>query len=193
MRHPDRVPGLIFLAVAAATGFLFAPKASQEWHLQNVAGHMPELSFSLTDDHGDNVTADMYKGDVVLLYFGFTGCSAECPVTMDRVGRLLAKMGAPADGVRVLFVSIDPAHDSPPRLKEFLSAFDGVRMRGLTGTSVEIASLAKRYRTAWRPGGDIVHGNTVYIFDRDGKARLVMTPRDRDSDAIDDLLRIAAR
>jgi len=80
-----------------------------QWQLQDVAGHLPDLRFSLTSDNGKSVTAENYKGDVVLLYFGFTGCSAQCPVVMQHLAVALHEMGRGADNLRILFVTVDPA------------------------------------------------------------------------------------
>jgi protein SCO1/2 len=157
--------------------------------IQNISGHLPKLSFALVDDQGRAVSASDYRGRIVLLYFGFAGCSAQCPITMDRVAHLLTQLGQDAQGVSVLFVTIDPRHDGPRQLKSFLAAFNPKQMTGLTGDETHIAALAKAYRTAWRPdrGVDISHGDTIYIFDRNGNTRLLLTPDDKDSDAIEAL------
>ncbi len=182
----------LFIVLAIAGALLFLSPARGEWRIQNISGHLPKLSFALVDDQGRAVSANDYRGRVVLLYFGFAGCSAQCPITMDRVTHLLAQMGQDAQGVRVLFVTIDPRHDKPQQLKSFLAAFSPRQMTGLTGDELHIATLARAYRTAWRPdrGVDISHGDTVYIFGRDGNARLLLTPEDKDSDAVEALRRL---
>src|SRR5688500_4016326 len=84
---------MIALAVSACT-------SRSSWHLEQVAGHMPDLNFSLTSDRGQPVTAKTYEGHVLLMYFGFTNCDAECPVSMARLARVTQLLGSGAQRVR---------------------------------------------------------------------------------------------
>jgi protein SCO1/2 len=169
---------------------------NQGWRLTSVAGHLPDLRFSLTDDTGRAADARDERGDIVLLYFGFAGCSLQCPVTMHRLADILKDMGGQADRVRVLFVSVDPAHDTPAKLHRYLAAFDTRHMVGLTGSPDAIERMARRYRAAYRPmddGADRPHSDTVYIFDANGHARLLATPADSDAAIETDIKRLAGR
>ena len=169
--------------------------SEKRWNVEDITGHLPDLSFSLTSDQGSPVTAKTYKGYILLMYFGFTNCQAECPISMARLARVTALLERDADHVRILFVTLDPRHDSPSVLHRYLAQFDPEHAIGLTGTISEIEGLAKRYRTAYRPRskiGDasITHGDAIYIFDSQGRARLLATSSASDENLADDVRRL---
>ena len=182
---------LILVAVFAVSG-CFSEKT---WNVEDITGHLPDLSFSLTSDQESPVTATTYKGYILLMYFGFTKCQAECPISMARLARVTALLERDADHVRILFVTLDPRHDSPSVLHRYLAQFDPEHAIGLTGTISEIEGLAKRYRTAYRPRskiGDasVTHGDAIYVFDSQGRARLVAMSSAPDENLADDVRRL---
>jgi protein SCO1/2 len=59
------------------------------WRLTDISGHMPDLEFQLTDDHGKPVTGEDYRGKAVLLYFGYTHCPDVCPLTLAHLHAVL--------------------------------------------------------------------------------------------------------
>lgn len=161
--------------------------------LTDIGGHMPDLAFQLTDDNGKPVTAADYRGKVLLLYFGYTHCPDVCPLTLAHLHVALQKLGPQGDDVRILFVSVDPARDTPAVLHAYVNAFDK-RAVGLTGSASAIEALSKRYRSAFTrepsgKGGDyeVTHSSGIYVFDRDGRARVLATPADPQADLVHDL------
>ena len=181
-----------------AAGIVFALAMSacdstEQGHVKEVAGHLPDLSFSLTSDQGQPVTAGTYEGKVLLMYFGFTHCREECPISMARLARVMHLLGEDADRAHILFVTVDPERDAPGELQRYLTQFDIEQATGLTGALDEIGQLAKRYRNAFRPhfppGGDggIMHGDAIYIFDTQGRARLLATSADLEETLAEDL------
>jgi protein SCO1 len=170
--------------------------ASKPWHLLNITGHMPPLQFTLTRDDGQTVTQKDYLGKPVILYFGYTHCPDVCPTTLADLATALRELGATADPVRVLFVSVDPARDTPAVLKSYVNAF-GPWFVGLTGDQDELTALTKRYRVAYRlgkpdPTGNYVvyHSSAVFIFDRQGNARLLTSLSDKPDVIATDLKRM---
>ena len=168
------------------------------WRLTNVSGHMPDLRFQLTDDHGRAVTGNDYRGKVVLLYFGYTHCPDVCPLTLARLHAVLQRVGPTADGARILFVSVDPARDTPAVMHAYVSAFD-MRAVGLTGAPLAIEALSKRYRSAFTREPDqgdgqyeVSHSSAIYLFDRQGQARLLATPTTSQDDLVHDLYLLLA-
>jgi protein SCO1/2 len=152
----------------------------QQWSTKNITGVMPDLKFTLTNEKGRTVHAGTYQGKVKLLYFGYTHCPDICPITLGTIGRALKKLGPKAKAVRVLFVSVDPKRDDPATLKKYTAAF-GPKFVGLTGTQQELHKLVKRYRVSYsyqKPdkNGDytVNHSAAIFVFDRDGKIRLLM-------------------
>lgn len=167
--------------------------ASTPWQLTDISGHMPDLDFRLTDDSGKTVDAADFRGKVTLLYFGYTHCPDVCPLTLAHLHVVMQKLGALADGARILFVSVDPTRDTPAALHAYVAAFDP-HVVGLTGSPGDIEALSKRYRSAFTrepASGDgsyeVSHSSGIYIFDRSGKARLLATPADTQDQIAHDL------
>jgi protein SCO1 len=162
------------------------------WQLTNIAGHMPDLSFRLTDDQGKTVTPADYRGKVTLLYFGYTHCPDVCPLTLAHLHVVMQQLGKLADGVRILFVSVDPQRDTPAVLHDYVAAFDPHAV-GLTGSPADIEALTKRCRAAFsrEPGKgdnyDVSHSSGIYVFDTNGKATLLATPTDERDKLVHDL------
>ena len=161
--------------------------------LTNISGHMPDLDFKLTDDNGKPVTGADYRGKVVVLYFGYTHCPDVCPLTLAQLHVVMQRLGPLADGARILFVSVDPARDTPAVMHAYVNAFDP-RAVGLTGDAHAIEALSKRYRSAFsrEPGSadgnyEVSHSSAIYVFDRDGRARVLATPSASQDDLVHDL------
>lgn len=172
-----------WLLLACVLVLLSACASHPAWQLDDVQGHLPDLKFSLTNDLGQPVTAQTYRGKVVLMYFGYTHCPDVCPLTLVHLHTVLNKLGKSADDVRVLFVTVDPARDTVPVLHQYVTAFDP-HIVGLTGSQDALAQLAKRYRAFYQreqpkaAAGDyeVTHSSAIYFFDRDGRAQVLATP-----------------
>lgn len=105
--------------------------------------------FALTDQNGQPVRDTDFAGRYRLVYFGYAFCPDVCPVDLQRLMQGFSELEkqAPktAANVQPLFITVDPARDTPDVLKQFTSAFHP-RLIGLTGTPAQIADVAKRYR-----------------------------------------------
>jgi protein SCO1/2 len=133
--------------------------------------------FALTDHTGRAVTDADFKGAHMLVYFGFTFCPDVCPTTLQTVGLALDRLGALADRVRPVFVTVDPERDSPAVLGEYVRHFHP-RLVGLTGSAAQIAAIAKAYRLyyAEAPASDgggpddytMDHSSILYLIGPDG-------------------------
>jgi protein SCO1/2 len=190
---PPRLARLVLLLGVALLLVACHREPPLPWRLTDVSGHMPDLSFQLTDDHGKPVTADDYRGKVVLLYFGYTHCPDVCPLTLAHLHAALQRVGPKADDARILFVSVDPARDTPSIMHAYVNAFDK-RAVGLVGTPRAIEALSKRYRSAFTREPDqgkgryeVSHSSAIYLFDRQGRARLLATPATSQDDLVHDL------
>jgi len=135
--------------------------------------------FTLTDQNGLPFTQDSLRGTPSLVYFGFTHCPDICPVTLLQLAKV-RQAGIISD-LRVLFVSVDPARDTPRILAQYVHAFDPDFI-GLTGSEAMLDRLAHRFGVAFMrinlPGGDYTmdHSATVYLLDRHGRNVAVFTP-----------------
>lgn len=148
----------------------------------DIKGAMPDLAFTMTRaNDGKEIDAQDYQGRVVVLYFGYTNCPDACPTTLSDLADVLKRLGARATDVRVLFVTVDPTRDLLSILKVYVNAF-APEIDGLRGTDDAIARLARRYRVTYAvtpasPGHpyEVMHSDSVFFFDREGRARYVVT------------------
>jgi protein SCO1/2 len=145
--------------------------------------------FHLIDDKGQAVTDADYRGRWMLVFFGYTDCPDECPLTLQKMAAALAKLGPLADEMAPLFVTVDPVRDTPARLASYLENFDP-RIVGLTGSDEQIAAVAKAYRVYYSPaeheqsGVDVVsHSTFLYLMDPAGKFDALL-PSDVDADKL---------
>jgi protein SCO1/2 len=173
------------VVLCATLGSAGCSHQGEPWQLTDVSGHLPDLDFTLTGDDGRPVAADTLKGRVSLVYFGYTHCPDVCPETMGRLMQVIGKLGRDAQNVRILFVSVDPARDTPSALHDYVGAFDSQHAFGLTGTDTQIEQMARHYRVAYQmekrdPNGnyEVTHSSAVYIFDARNRARLLATDHD---------------
>ena len=162
------------LCLVAACG-----RSDSGWHATDITGAMPALDLAMTRaNDGKAVSAADYKGRVALLYFGYTHCPDICPTTLANLAEVLQKLGARADDVRVLFVTVDPDRDSLALMKGYVNSF-APQVDGLRGTPNQLTALARRYRVAFSvtegPPYEVMHSNAVFVFDKTGRARLVAT------------------
>lgn len=168
------------LLITTMAILLAACSDSGQWHGKDISGLMPELAFELTNDQGEAVTAEAYQGQIRLLFFGFTSCPDVCLATLAKLNKAVRAMPEPLQSeVTPLFVSVDPGRDTPEKIASYVEFF-GDRTEGLTGTEPALRQLAKRYRTTFgydepdeRGNYAVSHSSAVYVFDRQGEARLL--------------------
>jgi protein SCO1/2 len=165
---------LLFLALSACRQHLAPQDVS-------IAGLVPPLSFSMRDVNSDKpVTAEDFRGKIVLLYFGYTNCPDICPATLYNAQKMMRRLGPLAVHVVFLFVTVDPDRDTPPILSQYVALF-GPNVIGLRGTPDQLFRLARRYRvvfsvnkpTATTPY-EVTHSSAVYVFDTAGAARFIV-------------------
>ena len=155
----------------------------ENWNGKDISGLMPELAFELTGTSGDTVTAEQTDGNIRLLFFGFTSCPDICPATLQKLSRAVKDLPeALRTDTQIVFVSVDPQRDTPDRIDSYVSFFSD-RAIGLTGEEPALRELSKRYRTTFgydEPDAEgnynVSHSGAVYVFDREGKARLLIRP-----------------
>lgn len=169
------------LVVGAAMGGAFRPHT---YTGTVVRSETPAPSFTLESAAGPVSPAD-FAGDVVVLFFGYTHCPDVCPTTLATLARAMDLLGETADDVHVVFVSVDPARDTPESLADFVSRFDE-RFVGVTGDPDAVADAAALYGIYYEAHGTsgsylVDHTATVSVLDRDGYLALVFpfgTPAD---------------
>jgi len=129
--------------------------------------------FSLVDGSGKRVTDADFRGKLMLVFFGYTHCPDVCPTGLQQAADVLARLGPDAGEIVPVFISVDPARDTPPVIKGYVENFD-TRIVGLTGDPADVAKAAKAYRVYFRKAGSgedysVDHSAFVYLMDRNGK------------------------
>ena len=137
--------------------------------------------FQLVDQDNRPVDQTMLDGKWSLVFFGFTYCPDFCPTTLTSLEATRTLLGADADNLQIVFVSVDPERDTPQALKDYLSS-DGFPpgVIGLTGTPEQVAEAARVYRAYFEKVGDgedytMNHRLTVYLMGPDGKFRSALS------------------
>jgi protein SCO1 len=179
-RGPTRRRALALLGSGLATAAL-AGCGNGKWHSIDVSGSLPSLSLAMTRaGDGKPVTEASYRGNVVMLYFGYTNCPDICPTTMSNAAEIMTRLGPAAKHVRLLFVTVDPNRDTPAVLAQYVKNF-APEFEGLRGTPDQLAALARRYHVAYSvtPAHDdkpyeVTHSPAIYVFDGTGAARLII-------------------
>ena len=172
-----------FFALCALALMLAAcdkPAAPPVFNNVDITGAEYARDFALTDHTGKPRTLADFKGKVVVMFFGFTQCPDVCPTTMAEMSAVMKELGPQAEQVQVLFVTVDPERDTKELLSQYVPAFDK-RFVGLYGTPEQTAAVAKEFKVFYSkvegktPGSySIDHTAASYIFDRNGKVRLLV-------------------
>jgi len=131
--------------------------------------------FALVDADGKTVTSADFRGNWLLIYFGYTHCSDQCPTALSAMTEALDQIGPAASHIQPLFITVDPERDRGPMLRAFTAAFDK-RLIGLTGTQEQIAAIAHalgvNYEKVLLDTDDYVvdHSSTLSAIDPSGHA-----------------------
>jgi protein SCO1/2 len=165
-----------WIGVAAAAAFLVllivwrptTPSAPS----QSVAIGGP---FHLVDQTGRPVDQSVLNGKWSAVYFGYTYCPDTCPTTLQMLGQASRALGARAKDFQVVFVTVDPARDTPSQLKAYLSnaAFPPAAV-GLTGTDQQVAAAARAYGVYYQRQGSgsdysVDHSSIIYLMNPEGR------------------------
>ena len=149
--------------------------------------------FSLLDHTGRRVSDANFRGRFMLIYFGFSRCTDTCPADLLTIATALNSLGAEAEPILPILITVDPANDTPAVLAPYVDAFHA-RLLGLTGTEAEIAAVAKAYRVHRRKVArsavdySVDHGSLTYLMGRDGQF-LTLLPHKTAPEALAAILR----
>lgn len=172
-----RLPAVIAaLAVLAA---LTAPPVATAADVASV-DDAPSLGliprYLLRDPNGRAVTEGDFRGRFQLITFGYTFCPDVCPTTLVEMADILKRLGDAAARLQPIFVSVDPARDTPAHLKEYTRFFDD-RIIGLTASPELVKAAADRFKVRYEivrePGAtadhySVDHSAGMYLLGPDG-------------------------
>ena len=134
--------------------------------------------FQLKDQFGQERTLADFKGQVVVVFFGFTQCPDFCPTTLTEWVQVKKALGGKGKKLQAVFITVDPERDQPEVLKEYMANFDPSFL-ALIPSMEELPSLAKSYKIYYKkvPGPTptsytMDHQAGTYIYDTEGQLRL---------------------
>lgn len=161
------------VTLTAAITFLVLPRLRPSTPTALGSSVVLSAPFRLVTQHGREAVEADFRGKPTAWFFGFTNCPDVCPTTLMHMTQHLKSLGAEADKLNAVFVTVDPERDTPEVLKEYLSAFDP-RIVGLTGSPEEIRKFAKGYHVFFAkvPQGErytMNHNSLVLLTAADGR------------------------
>lgn len=189
MAFHARFRNRIFLSLCALWLVACAPPAPA-FKATDISGVDWGGDFELTAHTGKRMRVSEFRGKVVVMFFGYTHCPDVCAPTLVKLDQAVKRLGDDAQHVQVLFITVDPGHDTVQQLAGFVPRFNPAFI-GLTGSDSEIAGVASGYKVAYgknpasRPGQILVdHSTGILVMDTTGRPRLLV----KNDVAVEDLV-----
>lgn len=161
---------------APATGLNSTSTASSSAQGTNLGG-VPAPAFSLHDQFGKVVTLSQFAGKPVILTFMYTHCPDVCPLMAERIHSVMVSLGADAQRVAVVAISVDPHGDSITSALSFSQEHHMVNYwHFLVGTQDELAPVWTKYAIDSQPAAATVsmHTAILYVIDKQGRERWLL-------------------
>jgi protein SCO1/2 len=170
--------GLVGLAFLSGCDRLSGQGAKPTFHFTDITGAEFARRLDLPDADGKPRTLADWHGKVTVVFFGYTQCPDVCPTTMAELAQIRKLLGADADRLQTVFVTIDPERDTPEILKSYVANF-GPGVTALRGNAEQTAAAAKEFKVFYAkvagksPGSYTMdHSAASFVFDPSGKVRL---------------------
>jgi len=161
-------------------------KATPDYRNTALEGVQWGKDFTLTSQTGARLNTADLRGKLLVLFFGYTHCPDICAPTVAKLAQAVKMLGEEGKRVQVLFISVDPEHDTPAQLQRFVSGF-GPSVIGLTGSTDEISAIAADHMVFFKQakaGTRVEHTGMVFVKDARGRMRLLI----KDSAPLDDIV-----
>ncbi|MBI3157087.1 MAG: SCO family protein [Burkholderiales bacterium] len=170
--------GALVAALGALAGCGREGTRTAGFRSMDITGAEFGRDFALVDPDGRTRTLAEFRGRAVLLFFGFTQCPDVCPTTLARASEVMQRLGADADRVQVIFITVDPERDTPELLREYTKTFDP-RFLGLRGDLAATEATAREFKVFYRkvPTGSTYtmdHTALSFAYDTAGRLRLAV-------------------
>jgi protein SCO1/2 len=164
--------------VAATLGLAACSEPRPSFNAVDITGADYAKDFSLKDADGKVRTLADFRGKVVVLFFGYAQCPDVCPTTMTEMAQVKQQLGSDGDKLQVLFVTVDPARDTPEVLKAYMGAFDPGFV-ALIPTADQLATIAKDFKVYFKKvegktptSYSMDHSAASFVYDTQGRLRL---------------------
>jgi len=166
--------------LAGSIGILSACSDSKpQFAAIDVTGADYAKDFQLTDHNGQLRSLQDFRGKIVVLFFGYTQCPDVCPTSMTELAEVKKLLGADGEKLQGLFVTVDPARDTPELLKAYMANFDPTFLALYAASPEKLAALAKDYKVYYKKvegktptSYTMDHSAGSYIYDTEGRLRL---------------------
>ncbi|MCB1189959.1 MAG: SCO family protein [Leptospiraceae bacterium] len=163
----------IFIIVLIVLSQFYCKGRDLPFHNYTIGG-----DFTLTNQDNQKFSLKELEGKVVFLYFGYTFCPDACPLTLSKLNIVFQNLKDKTNLMNVVFITIDPERDTAERLKNYLKYYSYLKPIGLTGTTEEIAKIAKQYNAIYqkaqsksKAGYLVDHSTYTYLIDTHGKVK----------------------
>lgn len=132
--------------------------------------------FTLVNGQGERVTEKTFAGKPMLVFFGFTNCPDVCPSGLQVIAAALDQLGDKAKGLTPIFITVDPARDTPEVTSKYVTSFHPAIV-GLSGSEEDVAGAIKAYRVYAKKVEDgatadhynVDHSAFLYLMDAKGE------------------------
>jgi len=165
-------------AVVAGVNLAACTESKPSFNAVDITGADYARDFSLTDADGKVRTLADFKGKAVVLFFGYAQCPDVCPTTMSEMAQVKQQLGADGDKLQVVFVTVDPARDTPEVMKAYMGAFDPSFV-ALIPTPDQLAAVAKDFKVYFKKvegktptSYSMDHSAASFVYDPQGRLRL---------------------
>jgi len=171
--------GALALIALVALGVIFFTKPETFRGTNYVEPYPVAPELELTRSDGNRFGLSELRGEVVLLFFGYTSCPDVCPTTLAELKLALTKLSEKdAAKVKVVFVTVDPVRDTPARVQAYLDHFNTAFI-GLSGSQAELEKVWQSYGviseavpSASTAGYTVDHTARVTLIDGQGNLRV---------------------
>jgi len=171
--------GISLLAFAALIALVLSLTKEYQFEGVLIDPAQPAPPLDLIDSKGRDFNLEDYRGEVVLLFFGYTSCPDVCPSTLSDMKQVVAALGEAADDVQVVFVTVDPQRDTFEKLNSYLSLFNPTFL-GLSGTEEDLEPAWNGYgvfreidtESETAAGYLVNHSSRLYLIDPSGDLAL---------------------
>jgi protein SCO1/2 len=164
--------------LAGSAGLLGCSEKKLNFVSIDLTGADYALDFTMTDHNGQPRSIKDFAGKVVVLFFGYTQCPDVCPTSMAELAEVKRLLGKDGERLQGLFVTVDPARDTPEVLKAYMTNFDPSFL-ALYTTPDKLEAIAKDYKVYYKKvdgktatSYTMDHSAGSYVYDTQGKLRL---------------------
>ena len=176
----------LLAVVAALTLLAAARRLVSDLFLSGVVHSAQAIGgpFKLRTGSGEIVTERDFRDKWLLVYFGYTNCPDICPTTLAEIVQAIDLLGGAGVAVQPLFITIDPERDTPDVMDAYVKALDP-RIIGLTGSSAEIAAVARSFKVHYARAQSksrdareyqMEHSSFIYVVGPDGRYITLFAP-----------------